>query len=56
MLEIMYLGDSNFTKIRILKIREKDLIWMNSVWIGNKNPGHIWRHIVVRGTKLSVEG
>jgi len=55
MLEITYLVGPNFT-MGALKIREKDLIWMNSVWIGNENPGNIWKHIVIMGTKFSVEG
>jgi hypothetical protein len=50
MLAIMYLDDSHFT-MGILKISEKDLIWINSVWIGNENPGY---HIM--GTKFSVRG
>jgi hypothetical protein len=39
MLAIMYLDGSHFT-MGTLKIRKKDLIWMDSVWIGNENPGH----------------
>jgi hypothetical protein len=38
-----------------LKIREKDLIWMNSVWIGKENPGHIWKHIMIVGTKFQSQ-
>jgi len=55
MLAIMYLDGSHF-KMGTLKIRKKGLIWMDSVWIGNENPGYIWKHSVVMGTKFSVEG
>jgi hypothetical protein len=39
-LAITYLDGSHFT-MGILKIREKELVWIISVWIGNKNSGYI---------------
>jgi hypothetical protein len=39
-----------------LKIREKDLIWMNSVWIGKKKPRTHMETYNDCGHKISVAG